>query len=216
VTAKKLGAKAKADLNYFRQKGELSHENHDSLANTHAVAAQYHEEAAAAHRGNKSVGTINEAGEHVTGNHTAAAAHDQAAELHREAQKAHSALGSNSRYAKLLRLATSNPNANEAQSAFESAKAQKEAVSGGASGVKQNDATKAAAAASKATKARKLLHSRALDDSEDYDDSDDDDVEPDDSIDLDAEIEELEKLIAQKRYSARPFTIRHVPISSKG
>jgi 8-oxo-dGTP pyrophosphatase MutT (NUDIX family) len=46
--------------------------------------------------------------------------------------------------------------------------------------------------------------------------NDDDDVEPDDSIDLDSEIEELEKLIAQKRYSARLFTIRRVPISSKG
>ena len=44
----------------------------------------------------------------------------------------------------------------------------------------------------------------------------DDDVEPDDSVDLDTEIEELEKLIAQKRYPARPFTIRRVPISSKG
>jgi hypothetical protein len=33
---------------------------------------------------------------------------------------------------------------------------------------------------------------------------------------LNREIEELEKLIAQKRYSARPFTIRRVPISSKG
>jgi hypothetical protein len=46
--------------------------------------------------------------------------------------------------------------------------------------------------------------------------NDDDDVEPDDSIDLDSEIEELEKLITQKRYQARPFTIRRVPISSKG
>ena len=52
-------------------------------------------------------------------------------------------------------------------------------------------------------------------DSDDTTDEDDD-VEPDDSVDLDTEIEELEKLIAQKRYQARPFTIRRVPIHSKG
>ena len=221
------GAKdAAAKATSLNAKGHFGHEKHDAIAAAHGEAAAFHEAAAAAHRGNKSVGTINEVGEHVTGNHSAAAAHDQAAELHREAQKAHLALGSNSRYAKLLRLSQNNPNVNEAHSAYESAMAQKEAVTGGSKVglyIKQNDATKAAAAASKATKARNLLHSRALDDSENYDDEDDyddydddDDVEPDDSIDLDSEIEELEKLIAQKRYSARSFTIRRVPISSKG
>ena len=194
----------------------FSHDKHDRIAASHGQAADAHEAAAASYRGDKRFGSINDAGEHVTGNHYEAEKHDQAAKLHREAQKAHEALGEKSQFAKLLRLAANNPNVNEAQSALETAKAKAGPTKNG-NFVNQTALTKAAANASKATRSA-YLQTRALGDLRSYssDSDDDDDVEPDDSIDLDSEIEELEKLIAQKRYPARPFTIRRVPISSKG